>query len=313
MLPLHQSPSGGHCRRHQRAWGRRTFIGRLRASIRGMPRLLLIAVVLAALFAGEARAAVVPFGPDLAPLAANADPRASCASGTPTPIPMGVGGSCMWSFMGIGAGAASLVPPAPGTVTAVRVKVGPVTGRMRVNVIRFLFRQTGDNAHPFDGRSVPGGVRPGVHAGAERDHDGGGEPADAGGLDARAQRPEHDPGDRRAGARGRDADDADSALQRARRAELLQLPRTDGGGRAGAEPERDRVAHERVRRADERGPHDGRRTRDGPAADTRGTGRAPAPRRRRRPPRVSAAPPSTCAATRCRFRSSARSSTARER
>ena len=55
----------------------------------------------------------------------------------------------MWSFMGIGAGAASLVPPAAGTVTAVRVKVGPVTGKMRVNVIRFLFRQTGDNAHPF--------------------------------------------------------------------------------------------------------------------------------------------------------------------
>src|SRR4051812_40708623 len=112
-----------------------------------MLRSSLIAVVFA-LSAGEAQAAVVPFGPDLAPLAANADPRAACASGTPTPIPMGIGGSCMWSFMGIGAGAASLVPPAAGTVTAVRVKVGPVTGRMRVNVIRFLFRQTGDNAHP---------------------------------------------------------------------------------------------------------------------------------------------------------------------
>src|SRR3954452_653037 len=100
MLPLHQSPSGGHCRRHRQARGRRTFIGRLRATIRHMLRSALIAVVLVALSAGEAHAAVLPFGPDLAPLAANADPRASCASGTPTPIPMGVGGSCMWSFMG---------------------------------------------------------------------------------------------------------------------------------------------------------------------------------------------------------------------
>jgi hypothetical protein len=34
-------------------------------------------------------------------------------------------------------------------VTTVRVKVGATTGKMRVNVIRFLFRQTGDAAHPF--------------------------------------------------------------------------------------------------------------------------------------------------------------------
>jgi hypothetical protein len=31
----------------------------------------------------------------------------------------------------------------------VRVKVGTTTGQMRVNVIRFLFQQTGDNAHPI--------------------------------------------------------------------------------------------------------------------------------------------------------------------
>ena len=102
-----------------------------------------------ALAPAPARAAVVAFGPDLGPLTANGNALASCASGTPTPIPSGVGGSCMWSFIGIGTGAPSLAPPASGTVTAVRVKVGPVTGRMRVNVIRFLFRQTGDTAHPF--------------------------------------------------------------------------------------------------------------------------------------------------------------------
>ena len=114
-----------------------------------LTRASIVLLTAVALAPAPAQAAVVAFGPDLGPLTANGNALASCASGTPTPIPSGVGGSCMWSFIAIGTGAASLAPPASGTVTAVRVKVGPVTGRMRVNVIRFLFRQTGDTAHPF--------------------------------------------------------------------------------------------------------------------------------------------------------------------
>jgi hypothetical protein len=80
-----------------------------------------------------AGASAVPFGPDLDALPANNGP--GCAA------------SCMWTF--IGTHPVTLVPPASGTVTSVRVKVGGTPGRMRVNIVRFLFQQTGDVAHPI--------------------------------------------------------------------------------------------------------------------------------------------------------------------
>jgi hypothetical protein len=58
------------------------------------------------------------------------------------------GGTCMWSSVVVGSASESLTAPASGTVTAVRVKMGPNTGPMQVNVVRFLFRQTGDPAKP---------------------------------------------------------------------------------------------------------------------------------------------------------------------
>jgi hypothetical protein len=58
------------------------------------------------------------------------------------------GGSCMWTSVVTGNAAESLTAPGTGTVTAVRVKMGANTGPMQINVIRFLFRQTGDVAHP---------------------------------------------------------------------------------------------------------------------------------------------------------------------
>ncbi len=54
----------------------------------------------------------------------------------------------MWSHSDAGS-ANSLTAPGTGTVTNVRVKIGSTTGPMRVNVIRFLFRQTGNPAQPM--------------------------------------------------------------------------------------------------------------------------------------------------------------------
>jgi hypothetical protein len=57
-------------------------------------------------------------------------------------------GNCMWSSVVVGSAAESLTAPASGTVTTVRVRMGASTGPMQVNVVRFLFRQTGDPAKP---------------------------------------------------------------------------------------------------------------------------------------------------------------------
>ena len=91
--------------------------------------------------AGPAGAATYTFGADLE---ANAPkPQANvCSDAVPAyGVPPG-SQSCMESFLG-------LTAPASGTVTRVRVRVGPTTGPMRVNVIRFLFKQNpGDPSHP---------------------------------------------------------------------------------------------------------------------------------------------------------------------
>ncbi len=58
------------------------------------------------------------------------------------------GGTCMWTSVVVGSASESLTAPESGTVTAVRVKMGATTGPMQINVVRFLFRQTGDPAKP---------------------------------------------------------------------------------------------------------------------------------------------------------------------
>lgn len=103
-----------------------------------------------AIGAGDAGAATVTFGSDLnqpanAPL--------SCQQGVLNQF-LGqfligpFGGSCMWSSVVPGSAAESLTAPASGTVTTVRVKMGPTTGPMQIDVVRFLFRQTGNPATP---------------------------------------------------------------------------------------------------------------------------------------------------------------------
>ena len=57
-------------------------------------------------------------------------------------------GDCMWTSVVVGSTAESLTAPASGTVTAVRVRTGASTGPMQVDVVRFLFRQTGNPASP---------------------------------------------------------------------------------------------------------------------------------------------------------------------
>ncbi len=103
-------------------------------------------LALAAAAPAVGAAATFTFGANLAAVAP--DPSASVCS-APVPaygVPAG-SQSCMASYLGTGTD--SLVAPASGTVSTIRVKVGPGTGPMRVNVIRFLFRQNpGDPAHP---------------------------------------------------------------------------------------------------------------------------------------------------------------------
>ena len=76
-------------------------------------------------------AGAVTFGADLAAHPANDNALSTCAQSPPGYfLPQG-SASCMWSFQGIGAGAPTLVAPATGTVSRVRVKVGATTGPMR--------------------------------------------------------------------------------------------------------------------------------------------------------------------------------------
>jgi hypothetical protein len=89
----------------------------------------------------------VTFGADLNSLPANDAQAGFCSNPPPGLFYPANSPSCMWSYQGTGAN--TLVAPASGVVNTVRVKVGTTTGKMRVNVIRFLFRQTGDAAHPF--------------------------------------------------------------------------------------------------------------------------------------------------------------------
>jgi hypothetical protein len=96
--------------------------------------------------APAAEAASATFGANLASLPANNDTSSTCAlpprQDAPSNSP-----SCMWSY--IDQYPNTLTAPATGTVTAIRVKVGSVTGPMRVNVIRFLYQQGQNSSTPM--------------------------------------------------------------------------------------------------------------------------------------------------------------------
>ena len=113
-----------------------------------VPKFAACAAVSALLATAPSAAQAVTFGANLDAFAANNFANSTCASAPPDRIlgPFG-SQSCMWSY--IDTSPNSLVAPASGTVTTVRVKVGATTGPMRVNVVRFLFQQTGDVAHPI--------------------------------------------------------------------------------------------------------------------------------------------------------------------
>ncbi len=114
--------------------------------------MLAVAGVVAAGFgSGAEQAGALTFGTDL-----NQAPNAplSCGQGVLNQFlgqfsPFGpFNGTCTWSSVVVGSAAESLTAPASGTVTAVHVRAGATTGPMQIDVIRFLFRQTGDPAKP---------------------------------------------------------------------------------------------------------------------------------------------------------------------
>lgn len=122
------------------------------------------AIALAACAAPVASARSLTFGADLNNPAnvPNNDTRGGvCAAGVPNPIapipgsvippPLVQPGyrSCMWTYTGYDKyDLDGLASPATGRITAIRVEVGPVTGKMRVNVIRFL-NQRGSVSGPY--------------------------------------------------------------------------------------------------------------------------------------------------------------------
>ncbi len=114
------------------------------------PLAVIGAWLILALAPPAANAATITFGTDLGQ---PANAPLSCSEGVLNQF-LGqfligpFNGNCMWSSVVVGSTAESLTAPASGTVTAVRVRAGASTGPMQVNVVRFLFRQTGNPATP---------------------------------------------------------------------------------------------------------------------------------------------------------------------
>ncbi|HEX7610410.1 MAG TPA: hypothetical protein VF380_07045 [Solirubrobacteraceae bacterium] len=107
-----------------------------------------IAVALAIIAAGVLAprgAGAVTFGGDLNQPANN---QYTCGQGAPPLFTFGIGSqSCLWFS---GSATASFYAPLSGTVTAVRIKVGPVPGPMQVVVMRSLYQNNaGDPGHPY--------------------------------------------------------------------------------------------------------------------------------------------------------------------
>lgn len=113
--------------------------------MRGTRRAWIAATVLALSVAAApeaAGAAITSFGADLT---AEANDPAVCGEGFyPTFV---ASQSCTWAS---GAPGASFYAPASGTVTAVRVRVGAVSGPMQVVVMRSIYQnRAGDPEHPY--------------------------------------------------------------------------------------------------------------------------------------------------------------------
>lgn len=108
--------------------------------------------------APAAHAATTTFGATLDLVTPNSDPAKTCANGAwwyaeqgvlLNPVPTGDRGSCQFTASGFYNGQVfGLAVPASGTVTAARIKIGSITGPMRINVVRTLFQQTGSVANP---------------------------------------------------------------------------------------------------------------------------------------------------------------------
>jgi hypothetical protein len=108
------------------------------------------AAVLAVAAVLPASAGAVTFGADLNQ-PANA-PAITCAAGVLNQFlgafwPGTGRSSCLWSSVAIGSTQA-LTPPTGGTITTVRVRAGATTGRMQVDVVRFLTHNTATPGHP---------------------------------------------------------------------------------------------------------------------------------------------------------------------
>lgn len=97
-----------------------------------------------------ASAGAVTFGADLnQPVNL---PVITCGAGVPNQFlgifwPETGRSSCLWSSVAIGSTQA-LTPPSGGTITTVRVRAGATTGRMQVDVVRFLTHNTATPGHP---------------------------------------------------------------------------------------------------------------------------------------------------------------------
>jgi hypothetical protein len=131
-------------------------------------RLTCALLISAALALWPAAASAVPFGLPLgtAPFTGSPGNPYDCnvvyePFVGPTPMP-GATGSCIWihvptpaDVQAFGNRNISLEPPGTGTVTQVRVAVGPVTGRMQVVVMRALYENTTTPGRPNDACCFP--------------------------------------------------------------------------------------------------------------------------------------------------------------
>lgn len=123
-------------------------------------RVLLPALTCAAVSVpGVASAETVTIGATLDLITPNSDPAKTCAGGTWWIAELGLNlgnivppadrGSCQFTASGFYNGAVfGLSYGGVGTAKAARVKIGAITGRMRINVVRTLFQQTGNIASP---------------------------------------------------------------------------------------------------------------------------------------------------------------------
>ena len=130
-----------------------------------MHRGQMVGITVGALLALPASASAITFG---TPLGAPPTYTGDCSSVPPAPFPLldpsgtRVASSCIWGdvptpaeFQAAGGRNISLGPPGTGTVTRVRVAVGPHTGPMQVVVMRALYSNTTTPGRPNDACCFP--------------------------------------------------------------------------------------------------------------------------------------------------------------